>query len=320
MAELDLTKLISHFAHSNQAEGKSPKTVSWYSDMLFDYVKFLRAIGIPALLGELNPVVVREFIIREQNRGMSPYTIQCRVRTLKVFSSWLLAEGYTDDNLLKRVKLPKAPKKIIEPLTQDEIDRLIAAQNPLTAMGSRNIAVLVTLLDTGLRVSELCDLRFEDAHIDKRYLKVMGKGSKERVVPLGALAQKAIWRYVFHFRPEPEGKLNDYLFLSVSGKHMLSNAIELLFKRWGRSAGVPRIHAHLCRHTYATNFLTQKCGDVFRLKMILGHSTLEMVNKYVHFASVQDMIYGRVSSPVDQIGIKKLRGYKIDRALRGINR
>jgi len=308
MSEMDLTKLISHFGQSNRSESKSPKTVSWYSEMLFDFVKFLRSTGRAAVLSQLDATAVREFILHEQGRGLSPYTVQAKVRALKSFSSWLFAEGYTPDNLLANLKLPKAPIKMVQPLTATEIDQLIAVPNPLTAIGCRNIAVLITLLDTGLRVSELCSLHFEDAHIDEGYFKVVGKGNKERMVPLGALAQKVLWRYVFHFRPEPAGDLNDYLFLTLDGRQLQSNAIKLLLGRWGRKAGVPRLHAHLCRHTYATNFLNYKCGDVFRLKQILGHSTLEMVNRYVHYASAQDMIQGRVSSPVDRIGIQRLRG------------
>jgi site-specific recombinase XerD len=317
MAELDLVKLISHFAQSNKAEGKSPKTVSWYSEMLFDFVSFLRSNGMEAILSELSTTTARQFVISEQGRGLSPYTVQAKARALKAFSSWLLAEGYTTDNLLANVKLPKVPIKLVEPLTVSEIDSLISVQNPLTSVGSRNIALLVTLLDAGLRLSELCNLHFDDAHIEEGYLKVIGKGNKERMVPIGSTAQKTLWRYVFHFRPEPLGESNNYLFLTLDGKRLQSNAVKLLLKRWGRRAGVPRLHAHLCRHTYATNFLNHKCGDVFRLQQILGHTTLEMVRRYVHYASAQDIMQNRVSSPLDRIGIKKLRGHKIDRILKG---
>ena len=319
MAELDLMKLVSHFAQSNRAEGKSPKTVGWYTEMLLDFVKFIRSKSREAVLAELNVITAREFIIYEQGRSMSPFTVQCKVRALKAFSSWLCVEGYTTDNLLANIKLPKAPLKIVQPLTTDEIEKLISAQNPLTAIGCRDIAILVTLLDTGIRLSELANLLFEDTHIEEGYLKVTGKGNKERVVPIGALTQKMLWRYIFHFRPEPATALDNYLFLTLDGKHLLPNAVRLVLHRWGKRAGVPRLHAHLCRHTYATNFLTHKCGDVFRLKLILGHSTLEMVNRYVHFASAQDLVQGRVASPLDQLGIKRLRGYRIDKLLRSGN-
>jgi integrase/recombinase XerC/integrase/recombinase XerD len=205
---------------------------------------------------------------------------------------------------------------LIEPLVDYEIEKLVGYQNPLTAIGSRNIAILILLLDSGIRVSELCSLKNEDAHIEEGYMKVFGKGSKERIVPIGALAQKVLWRYMFHFRPEPVTPGNGCLFLTLDGKPLMVNAVKLLLNRWGKNAGVPRLHAHLCRHTYATNFLCHNCGDVFRLQQILGHTTLEMVRRYVHFASSQALMKGKTASPVDHMGIRNLRGYKIDRALR----
>lgn len=316
MSELELDKLILHFAQSNKAEGKSPKTIDWYTEMLTGFSKFIIGTDRRAVLAEFNTASVREFVIHEQGRGLSPYTVQGKVRALKVFASWLLNEDYTTDHLLYNLKLPKVPVNLIEPLTTAEVDHLLSYQNPLTALGCRNIAILVVMLDTGIRVSELCGLRFADAHIEEGYLKVMGKGSKERIVPVGSLAQKMLWRYIIHFRPEPEVETEDYLFLTLDSKPLHPNAIKLLLKRWGRKAGVPRLHAHLCRHTYATNFLNYQCGDVFRLQQILGHSTLEMVRRYVHFASAQAMVNGKPSSPIDHMGIRRLTGYKVDRMLK----
>jgi site-specific recombinase XerD len=189
MPELELDKLIMHFAHSNKAEGKSPKTIAWYTEMLTDFSRFLIGTSRRAVLAEFNVVAVREFVIHEQGRGMSPFTVQGKVRAVKAFASWLCNEGYTSDNLLNNLKLPKAPQNIIEPLTTAEIDQLAKSQNPLTALGCRDIAILVLLLDTGLRLSELCGLQLSDAHIEEGYVKVMGKGSKERLVPIGGLAQ-----------------------------------------------------------------------------------------------------------------------------------
>ena len=254
MAHLGLEKLLLHFEQSNKAEGKSPKTVIWYREMLGGFTKFILSTGQEAVLANFNATSVREFIILEQGRALSPFTIQAKIRALKAFSSWLHSEGYSGDNLLSNIKLPKAPSKMIQPLTEEEINRLLSSQNALTAIGSRNTGILVTLLDCGLRSSELCNMLFEDAHIEEGYLKVLGKGNKERVVPIGSLAQKVLWRYVFHFRPEPLGEINEYLFLSLDGKHLGPNSIKLLLKRWGKRAGVPRLHAHLCRHTYATSF------------------------------------------------------------------
>lgn len=312
VADLNLTKLVLHFAHSKRAEGKPASTVGWYSDMLSHFIRFVQSEGQPATLSRFEIDLTRAFIVHEQERGVSPYTVQARVKALKAFSSWLLAEGYTSENLLAHLKLPKVPVRIVQPLTVGEIESLMLAQNPLTSLGCRNSAILVTFLDTGLRLSELCNLSLEDSHIEEGYLKVMGKGRKERIVPIGALAQKMLWRYIFHFRPQPTRQAHDHLFLTLDGEDLQPNAVRLLLKRWGRKAGVLRLHAHLCRHTYATNFLVHQCGDVFVLKQILGHTKLDMVNQYVHWASAENMIQRRVSSPLDHLRLKGLKGYRIE--------
>jgi len=315
MAEINLDKLLMHFSQCMKSEGKSPSTITWYNEMIKRFTNFLKANNIEPVLGEFTIGAARDFVIHEQERKLSPYTIQARVRALKGFSSWLYGEKYTVENTLTILKIPKAPTKLVEPLTTEEIDLLVSVQNPLTVLGSRNLGVLTTLLGTGIRESELSNLRSEDSHIEEGYIKVMGKGAKERVVPIGTVVQKTLWRYIFHFRPEPESDLDDYLFLTLDGKRLTSNAIKLLLNRWGKIAGVPRLHAHLCRHTFATNFLIHNCGDVFRLQQILGHTTLEMVRRYVHYASTESMIKGHMSSPLDRMGIKNLKGYKVDRIL-----
>jgi len=316
MARLELDRLLLHFSQCKKAEGKSGKTISWYEERLSGFIKYLNLSDIDPVLANLTLENVRDFIVHEQNRGISPFTVQGSTRALKVFSTWLYSEQYTEENELANLKMPKAPTKMIDTLTSEEIEKLVSIQNHLTALGSRNIAILMTLLGTGIRESELTNLDFEDAYIDQGYLKVLGKGSKERVVPVGGLGQKLLWRYVFHFRPDPINELNDYLFLTLDGRKLEPNAVKLLLKRWGKKAGVPRLHAHLCRHTFATDFLIYKCGDVFRLQQILGHTTLEMVRKYVHYASAHTLIQGNVASPIDRMGIKGLRSYKIDRQLR----
>lgn len=108
------------------------------------------------MLSELNIDTAREYVIHERERELSPYTVQSKVRALKAFASWLSNEDYTTDHVLHSLKMPKAPQNLIEPLSAAEIDQLVKNQNPLTALGCRNTAILVLLLDTGLKVSLLC--------------------------------------------------------------------------------------------------------------------------------------------------------------------
>jgi site-specific recombinase XerD len=237
MAELELDKLILQFVLSNKVDGKSLRTIFWYSQILAGFVRFLASISRRPVLAEFNIMVIREFIVHEQDRKLSAYTVKGKVRTFKAFSSWLLREGYTPENLLEHLKLPKVPIVLIEPLSPTEIEQLVKCQNTLTAVGCRNITILIILLDTGERCSELCGSRRSEAHIEEGYFKIMGKGGKERVVPFSALAQKMLWRYVIHFRPKPVTDADDFLFLTLDGKPLTYNAVKLILKRWGKKAG-----------------------------------------------------------------------------------
>jgi site-specific recombinase XerD len=314
MTDLELRRLLTHYAQGIAAEGKSPTTVKGYREIIGRFFRYLETEGLPDVLTSLNLGTARDYILYQLNRGLSPFTAQDDARALKAFASWLHREDYTTDNLLSRLKIPKAPFKIIEILTPEEIDRLIKIKDPLTEYGCRDIAILLTFLDSGLRDSELCDLDLADTHIEEGYLKVMGKGAKERLVPIGNRTQQALWRYVIHFRPKPAtGK--DHLFLTAEGYPIHSNTISQLFRRWRKKADIPRLHAHLCRHTFATNFLVNNCGDVFRLQQILGHTSLEMVRRYVHLASGQSMLRNRPSSPLDSLDLASLRGRRIDHLL-----
>jgi len=315
MANLELEKLIIDFANTNRTEGKSPQTVAWYSQMLRAFVAYLVATGEPPVLASLTIMKVREYVAHEQQRGLAPNTVHGKVRTLKAFDSWLVREGYVEDHLLKNLKRPRLPSILIDPLTDDEINQLVRSQDPMSRRGSRNLALLTLMLDTGLRLGEVTSLRYEDTHIDGGFIKVMGKGSKERIIPMGATARKLLWRYIIHFRPEPRSSSDDFIFLSPEGTQLSAEGLKSLFRRWGTAAGVPRLHAHLCRHTFATNFLVRGCGDVFRLQLLLGHSSLEMVRRYVHLASAQAMLQSPPTSPMDQIDLGKVTGTRIDRAL-----
>ncbi len=138
------------------------------------------------------------------------------------------------------------------------------------------------LLDTGLRIVELVNLKMDDVHMDEGYLKVMGKGRKERIVPVGEFVKMRLCHYINNIRPEHVGSGNDRLFLSRGGKPVTVNTIKLIFTRLAKSSGVNRLHPHLCRHTFAINYLLNG-GDIFSLEDILGHTTLDMVSHYLHF-------------------------------------
>jgi site-specific recombinase XerD len=158
----------------------------------------------------------------------------------------------------------------------------------------------LTALDTGLRASEVAGIALENLNLKEGYLKVMGKGSKERVVPIGKFVQMTIWNYLNTIRPKFMKGDCYSLFISPLGKPITVNTIKLMFCRLAKSSGVERLHAHLCRHTFAINYLLNG-GDIFSLKEILGHTTLEMVNHYLHFTSSQITAQHHKYSPMDKL-------------------
>ena len=142
--------------------------------------------------------------------------------------------------------------------------------------------------------------------MDDRYIKVMGKGSKERMLPLGAKCHRAMLHYYYYFQPEPLHTGINTFFVTLDGYPLSSKAIKSLVVRLSRSAEVPRLHPHLFRHTYATHFLING-GDVLLLKQNLGHTSLTMVEHYRHVASQIAAITSRRFSPLDHMNAPSLR-------------
>ena len=313
-----LDTLIDRYRLSNTADGKSPKTIEWYDAMLHAYSKYVKQTFGQNGLKNLSRDSVRSYILylrqrprfqghpqtRAADQPLSPKTIQGHIRTLKAFSTWLYTEEHTKENVLSTLKMPKAPDKIIEPLSKAEIEKLLSCIDIKTPTGIRDYAMLVTLLDTGLRASELANIKINDISLGNGWIKVMGKGARERIVPIGKFVQMTLLNYVDRVRPAPGQADVDCLFLSRNSKPLSVNAIKLLFTRLRRSAGIPKLHAHLCRHTFAINYLMNG-GDIFSLKEILGHKSLEMVNHYLHFTSHQIAIQHHKYSPMDRMQEKE---------------
>ena len=142
-------------------------------------------------------------------------------------------------------------------------------------------------------------IKLEQLDLEKGFVKVMGKGSKERIVPIGDYVKMVLWAYINKVRPEPTATGCDNLFLSTTGEPISANTIKLVFSRLAKNSGVKRLHAHLCRHTFAINYLLNG-GDIFSLREILGHTTLEMVNHYLHFTRSQLTAQHHKYSPMDK--------------------
>ena len=307
---IPLKDLVKIFDTYNRSDGKSPATVCWYNEVLNAFLRWLAETGRPVTLGSVDENTVREFILWLQEHPvhghkMSVHTINNRVRALRAFFNWLYRKEYTKTHLLKDVKPPRLPQVMVDTLSNEEIASIMASQAS-TITGKRNIAILALFLDSGLRLAELVGLKTGGVHLEDQYVKVMGKGSKERMVAFGSTARNALLNYLVHFRGEPAYPGIEEFILSIEGYGLTNGAVRSMLQRVSVTAGVPRLHAHLCRHTYATNFLVNG-GNVLLLKQNLGHTTLAMVDRYVHLATSKAALLSRNFSPLDRMNIRGLR-------------
>jgi integrase/recombinase XerD len=235
-------KLREQYAVYNKTAGKSARTVEWYEQKL---ELFERYLGPDACLADFTVPNVRGYIAELQERTqrnpnnkrsrmegpLSSSYISGIVRGLRAFSTWLHEDGYTDTNVLKPIKPPKVQQKVKEVLTDDEVKRLISVFDQDEPYGARSYAAIWTFLDCGLRAAELCNLKMEDAHLEQGYLKVLGKGNKERLVPIGQSCQDALIRWRDRFRSQFEELESPYLFLNSNGRPFTVNALQQLLER-----------------------------------------------------------------------------------------
>ena len=337
-SHIPLDKLMLEYEMANRVEGKSERTVEWYNQALRFLGEFLKERGHSCLLGDFDLQTVREYIlylqkrplwrghpqIPEQNATLARTSVDNHVRAIRAFFNWLHREGYTSEPLLAGLRPPRVPTKVVEPLNDVELAAIFSAMDPGNMAGARDVGIVTLLLDGGLRASELTGLKASDVHLEQGYVKVLGKGSKERIVPIGNTCKKSLMRYFFHFRPEPYHRAIDTFFLTLEGRAMTTNALLLILRRLGERSGVRRLHAHLLRHTFALNYLVNG-GDVFSLQQILGHSTLEMVRRYVNLTAAHVLTQHQRFSPVDVMNLRQInravamQGVRPRRRRAGIN-
>ncbi|MCX7748572.1 MAG: tyrosine-type recombinase/integrase [Clostridia bacterium] len=168
----------------------------------------------------------------------------------------------------------------------------------------RNYIAITLMIDSGLRLSELIRLEVSDCYIEQSYIKVKGKGDKERIVPIGTFSQKAILKYLNFLRPQPALDSIKNLLLCSDGKPITKETIKSMVVRLSKMVDIHRLHPHLCRHTFSTRYLMVG-GNLFTLQSILGHTSLEMVRNYSHLAASHATLKHKQLSPIDNLMLGK---------------
>lgn len=320
--QIKLPTLLEYYLTTKQVKGCSNKTIIAIRSVMERFIRFQEARGHSLKLADLKIEDARSYVVSLQgkvtkydghkfnhpiaNSEYSPQTIHSHVRILRTFSNWLRDEGYSPHPILERLELPRLPKVKIAVLSPEEIQQVLNSMNPGTSLGARLMAMVLVMLDTGIRAGELVGMQMSNVEWNHGVIKVYGKGSKERFVPIGATAKQTMLRYVQTFRPKPARDDIDNVFLSVDGYPLTVNALVHIMTRLANSSGVERLHAHLLRHTSGVLYLVNG-GDTKSLQMYLGHTTAQMTNHYEQLTTEHMMAQHRKFSPVDSLGVSYRR-------------
>lgn len=296
-----ISEIYAKFITEQKYRNNTGKTIEWYKENLEDFFFWLKSDDPSSLTLDnfkLYGVYLRESVKRNGDK-LSDASVQNALRAIKAFYNFCIENGYIED-ISKYLKLPKAHYKIQEILDNEEIDTLLSCFSESTKTGLRNKCLVVLMLDSGLRRGEILRLNIGDVHLklDKPSLIVKGKGGRQRIVPMGLMSTSLLSKYIGLYRKT--AGLNEPLFLSSHNRRCSDNLIKQLFKRLKKQSGMPRLHPHLLRHTFATYYIADG-GDLETLRLILGHANIQTTQRYLHMAATLALQTSRHTSHLDKL-------------------
>ncbi len=267
--------------HLSLVKNYSPNTLLAYEHDLKEFEKFLKERG--SSLEEVTPEVVNAYLKGLKEKGYTPFSVARRLSSLKSFFRFLIKEKGFHLEFIEVLESPKLPFRLPKVLSLEEVEKLLSAPDTSTPLGFRDRAMLELLYATGLRVSELVSLKLSNLNLELGLVRVLGKGSKERLVPMGDYALTYMKEYLERIRPQfikPVSK--DYVFLNKRGKPLTRQRFWQIIKEYARKVGLEsKVSPHVLRHSFATHLL-QGGADLRALQLMLGHSSLNTTQIYTH--------------------------------------
>lgn len=262
--------------------GLSERTVTAYGRDLGRWVAFMRAQGVdgPAAV---TVAQLRTWVFDLKDHGLAASSIRRAQSALRTYFGFLLAEGVIESDPTDRLGAPRVDRRLPDFLTSDETSRLLDAPDPDHPSYWRDRAILEFLYATGVRVSELVELRISSLDLDEGFATVFGKGAKERLVPVGAPALRALNRYLAEVRPRLDrGEGQGRVFLNARGRPIRRESIWAIVRKAARRAGISKtVSPHTLRHTFATH-LVEGGADLAAVQELLGHVDISTTQIYTH--------------------------------------
>jgi integrase/recombinase XerC len=270
--------------------GNSPHSIRAYESDLLQFLAYLSPPDLaPPALREIDPLVLREWLASLYRDELDPASIRRKLAAVRSFFRFLLREGVVDINVAKLVRTPKAPKKLPEVMTAEQVNTLldgVATGKLERPSPARDRAIFEILYGCGIRVSELAGLNLEDLDRSQGWIRVRGKGRKERQVPLTTKAADALESYLSE---RPVVRDERAVFLNHRGRRLTTRGISGIVKLYATYlAGDPSVHPHSFRHAYATHLLADG-ADLRAIQELLGHARLSTTQKYTQ-VSLTDLM------------------------------
>lgn len=266
-------------------KGLSGNTIDAYRRDLYKYIDFLDKEKKINHIREAKHSDITDFMMLEKDKGLSPNSVSRNLVAIKVFHRFLARERYVKENVADVLDSPKLWKHLPDVLSVSEIEQILKVPNLKNWMGIRDRAILELLYATGMRVSELATLAMDNVNIDVGFLKCVGKGEKERIVPVGKQAKEMLCRYMDKVRPKllkKQAKASRFVFLSRLGKSISRQSIWKMIKKYANAAHIKKkITPHTLRHSFATHML-ERGADLRVVQELLGHADISTTQIYTH--------------------------------------
>lgn len=265
-------------------KGLAAQTIEAYSRDLVRYISFLVESG-RATVSEADTPLILKYLISMREDGLNARSRARHLVSIRGFYRFLTQEEILPSDPSRLIDLPKSGLKLPDVLTIDEVKRLLDAPDPKKPSGCRDAAMLELLYAAGLRVSELITLKLQDVNLTAGYVRVFGKGAKERVVPIGQYAQEKIRRFITGARQALlKDRVSATLFVARAGKPLSRQGFWKLIKRYGLRAGLRKvITPHTLRHSFASHLL-EGGADLRAVQTMLGHADIATTQIYTHVA------------------------------------
>lgn len=294
-----IDEAIDGFLLACKVEGKSPFTIRFYQYKLKIFRVFVSQQGIKRMQ-DILPNHIRLFLAGLQDKDLAPASIHSDYAALNVLFNWLMAEGGVRRNPMQNIKRPRIPKKNIRAFSELDIRAILSLVVGKNFKCLRTRAMILLLLDTGLRLNELAKIKLTDIDLDREIIKVMGKGAKERIVRMGKVTQDSLLAYL-----SKRSANHPCLWVTKGGMPLKREGVQTAIRTVCCKANIngAKPSPHTFRHTFAISYL-RNGGDLITLQNLLGHSNLEMTRRYLSSLNEEDLIKAhRKYSPVDNLVI-----------------